>query len=78
MISSISASFLNTPVRYPGGIETACAASCVENTASGETPALHRACNHQFFVRANDANRGPAGIHGNRPEVSALCDSFSI
>ena len=43
------------------------AASCVEKTASGETPALHRARNHQLFVHANDANRGPAGIRGNRP-----------
>src|ERR1700682_2034754 len=26
-----------------------------------------RASNHQFFVRADDANRGPAGVRGNRP-----------
>jgi hypothetical protein len=29
--------------------------------------AAHRARNHQLFVRANDANRGPAGVRGNRP-----------
>ena len=29
--------------------------------------AAHRARDHQFFVRANDANRGPAGVRGNRP-----------
>ena len=40
--------------------------------------AAHRARNHQIFVRANDANRGPAGVRGNHPAVSALCDSFSI
>jgi hypothetical protein len=26
-----------------------------------------RARNHQLFVRANDANRGPAGVSGNHP-----------
>jgi len=32
--------------------------------ASGDF-SKNRPCNHQFFVRANDANRDPAGILGN-------------
>ena len=29
--------------------------------------AAHRVRNHQFFICANDANRGPAGVRGNHP-----------
>jgi pimeloyl-ACP methyl ester carboxylesterase len=39
--------------------------------------AAHRARNHQLFVRANDANRGPAGVRGTRLPRSPHCETHS-
>jgi len=34
--------------------------------------AAHRARNHQFFVRANDADLNPAGVRGNHIGLSGV------
>jgi hypothetical protein len=47
--------------------------------SKGETfiDPVNRARNHQLFVRANDANRGPAGVRGTRLPRSPHCETHS-
>jgi hypothetical protein len=47
------------------------------NTDKQKRQAAHRSRNHQIFVRANDANRGPAGVRGTRLPMSPHCETHS-